>query len=200
MIGDPEIELRLGWVETAFLVVMYGFLCSASFLAIYVQGRHVDFTSLSASREELLAQTMTASEEERRRVSESISRRTPSEATFELHTSVLEEVGLGNPVDPIVFGVARELLSNVVRHSQASSASVKLAIVDGVCRLDVVDNGIGMSTEAAARRLAAGHIGLASHRARVEAAGGKFTIVDEPTGSHIRAQLRLRRSAVRGTP
>ena len=144
------------------------------------------------------------------------------EATFELHPSALEEVGLGaavftanrsaieitteidypirNPVDPIVFGVARELLSNVVRHSQASSASVKLAIVDGVCRLDVVDNGIGMSTEAAARRLAAGHIGLASHRARVEAAGGKFTIVDEPTGSHIRAQLRLRRSAVRGTP
>jgi two-component system NarL family sensor kinase len=73
MIGDPEIELRLGWVETAFLVVMYGFLCSASFLVVYVQGRHVDeITSLSASREELLAQTMTASEEERRRVSESI--------------------------------------------------------------------------------------------------------------------------------
>jgi two-component system, NarL family, sensor kinase len=92
------------------------------------------------------------------------------------------------------------LLSNVVRHSQATNASVQLAIVDGVCRLDVVDNGIGMSTEAAARRLAAGHIGLASHRARVEAAGGKFTVVGEPTGSHIRAELPLRRSAVHPAP
>jgi two-component system NarL family sensor kinase len=105
-----------------------------------------------------------------------------------------------NAIDPIVFGVVRELLSNVVRHSQATKASVQLAIVDGVCRLDVVDNGIGMSTEAAARRLAAGHIGLASHRARVEAAGGTFKIVGESTGSHIRAQLRLRRGAVQTTP
>lgn len=264
LIVDPEIELRLGWVETAFLVVMYGFLCSASFLVVYVQGRHVDeITSLSASREELLAQTMTAAEAERRRVSESIhdgplqdvlvarqeilefakmsageeldramaclhdASTRLREATFELHPSVLEEVGLAaaverlavftanrsaiaittdidypirNAIDPIVFGAVRELLSNVVRHSQATNASVQLAIVDGACRLDVVDNGIGMSTEAAARRLAAGHIGLASHRARVEAAGGTFTVVGESTGSHIRAELPLRRGTVQATP
>jgi two-component system, NarL family, sensor kinase len=256
LLADPAIE-RFGWIEAAFIVVMYGFLCSAAFLVVYVQGRHVDeITRLSASREELLAQTMTASETERRRVSESIhdgplqhvlvarqeilelARTSPGEeldraaaslhdasrqlreATFELHPAVLEHVGLGaaveqlalfnasrsgipittdidyptkNAVDAIMFGVVRELLSNVVRHSQASKASVKLTSAQQTCRLEVTDNGIGMSTEVAARRLAQGHIGLASHRARVEAAGGMLTILNEPVGTHVRVELPLRR-------
>ena len=256
LLADPAIE-RLGWVETAFLVVMYGFLCCAAFLVVYVQGRHVDeITSLSASREELLAQTMTASETERRRVSESIhdgplqhvlvarqellelARTSPGEeldraaaslhdasrqlreATFELHPAVLEHVGLGaaveqlaqftanrsgirittdidyatkNAVDDIMFGVVRELLANVVRHSRATHASVKLASARQACRLDVADNGVGMSSDVAARRLAQGHIGLACHRARVEAAGGKLTILNEPEGTHVRVEVPLRR-------
>jgi two-component system NarL family sensor kinase len=95
-------------------------------------------------------------------------------------------------VDPILFGVVRELLSNVARHSRAGAASVKLEVTDGVARMDVVDDGIGITADAAARRLAQGHIGLASHRARVQAAGGTLTIVDEPVGAHLRVELPLR--------
>jgi two-component system, NarL family, sensor kinase len=141
------------------------------------------------------------------------------EATFELHPEVLDEVGLGaavrklasltaersgitiaihidysgsNAIDPMIFGVTRELLSNVVRHSHAGQASVNLAVVDHVCCLDVADNGIGSRPDAAARRLAEGHIGLASHRARVEAAGGRMRIIDEPAGAHIRVEVPMR--------
>ncbi|EUA07485.1 histidine kinase-, DNA gyrase B-, and HSP90-like ATPase family protein [Mycobacterium kansasii 732] len=76
-----------------------------------------------------------------------------------------------NEIDPVMFGVARELLSNVVRHSRARTASVALGITDDTCVLDVADDGVGISGDTMARRLGEGHIGLASHRMRVDAAG-----------------------------
>ena len=87
--------------------------------------------------------------------------------------------------DSMVFALARELVSNVVRHSRATRATVSLRAVDGVCHLDVVDNGTGISQQDAFRRLQEGHIGLASQRERVEAAGGQMRIVPAATGTHI---------------
>jgi two-component system, NarL family, sensor kinase len=259
VLRHPLIEQQLGWPETLFLFGMYVFLCCTAFVAVRVEQRHADTVAgLSAVREQLLTETMTAAETERRRVSESIhdgplqdvlvarqeleeladsardehvERALASlhdastrlrEATFELHPAVLEQVGLAaaveqlasftarrtgiaiatdidyparNSIDPIVFGVARELLSNVARHSRASRASVKLGIDDHKCCLAVADNGIGIEGDAAARRLGQGHIGLASQKARVEASGGRLTIVDQPVGTHIHIELPLRREA-----
>jgi two-component system, NarL family, sensor kinase len=253
---DPVLVPTVGWTRLTLAVAIYGFLCCTALLAVYVQAKRVDeIVSLSESREQLLAQTMTASDEQQRQVSEFIhdgplqyvlaarhdisaqAKVQPSEhldralaslqnasrqlrdATFELHPEVLEHAGLAaaveklaavtaersgiaittdidypvtNAADPIVYGVMRELLSNVVRHSQATQASATLKLVDGVCHLDVVDNGVGFSEQVAARRVAQGHIGLASHRARVEAAGGVLTIVDTAVGTHIRAAVPLR--------
>jgi two-component system NarL family sensor kinase len=239
------------------IVLLYGFVCGTALLAVAFRIRHVDeMDKITASREKLLAETMTASEANRRQISESIHdgplqdvlaarrnivdflKQSPPtaqlesavaslhdacqrlrEATFELHPAVLAHAGLGaavnklasltadrsditiateidypisNPLDPIVFAVVRELLSNVVRHSGATRASVRLAITEKKCCLDVADNGIGINRDAAARRLAEGHIGLASHRTRVEAADGTMRIIDEPVGAHIRVELPLR--------
>jgi two-component system NarL family sensor kinase len=207
-------------------------------------------------REELLAQTMTASDVLQRRISESIhdgplqdilavrqelvelatafpgdervgralaglraASQQLRQATFELHPAILEQVGLGaaveqlaafaaqrsgikistdidypirSVIDPIVFGVVRELVSNVVQHSHAQSASVTLGITDETCVLDVADDGVGVSSETAARRLGEGHIGLASHRARVDAAGGVFLFLDSPAGTHVCVELPLK--------
>lgn len=140
------------------------------------------------------------------------------EATFELHPAVLAGAGLaravqqlatansarsgiditteidypaGNAVDPMVFSVARELISNVVRHSKATRASVRLRADDGVCILDVVDDGVGLSTQDALQRLQEGHIGIASQRARIEAAGGDIRSVPVPSGTHIQVTVPL---------
>lgn len=140
------------------------------------------------------------------------------EATFELHPAVLAGAGLaravqqiatansarsgidittdidypvGNPVDPMVFSVARELVSNVVRHSKATRATVSLRAVDGVCRLDVVDDGVGISQQDALQRLREGHIGIASQRARIEAAGGEIRSLAVPSGTHIQVTVPL---------
>ncbi len=142
------------------------------------------------------------------------------EATFELHPAVLAGAGLAravqqlatansarsgidivtdidypqsNAVDPIVFAAARELVSNVVRHSRATRASVALNAVDGVCHLDVADDGVGMSSRDAAQRLRQGHIGLASQRARIEAAGGSLTVVPTPVGTRLEVRVPMAR-------
>jgi two-component system NarL family sensor kinase len=55
--------------------------------------------------------------------------------------------GQSHAADPIVFGVACELVSHVVRHSRATRARITLEAADGMCRLDVIDDGIGTSDE-----------------------------------------------------
>jgi two-component system NarL family sensor kinase len=141
------------------------------------------------------------------------------EATFELHPAVLAGAGLERAVqqlaaasaarsgidftaeidyrgpyaiDAMVFAVVRELVSNVVRHSRATRARLTLQVVDGECRLDVVDDGVGLSDERAGSRLRRGHIGLASQRSRIEAAGGTLRSVAAPTGTHIAVRVPVR--------
>jgi two-component system NarL family sensor kinase len=125
----------------------------------------------------------------------------------ELHPAVLEQAGLvravediaeglrgrglrvtlraeGMPVrsatdaDRVVFGAVRELVANVVKHSGATAVGLDLRIGDGRVVASVVDDGTGLDEEHAAAQVAAGHIGLASQRLRVEAAGGR--LVAEP--------------------
>lgn len=257
VIQDPVMVDAIGWPEAVFRFVLYAFLCGTALVVVRIEERHThSVAGLSALREELLAQTMTASEVLQRRISESIhdgplqdvlaarqelielrmaapddehvnralaGLQSASEllrqATFELHPAVLEQVGLGaavgqlaaftaqrsgitistdidypirSEIDPIVFGVARELLSNVVRHARATTASVRLGITDGTCVLDVADDGVGVTGATMERSLGEGHIGLASHRARVDAAGGTFVFLDTPIGTHVCVEVPLK--------
>jgi two-component system NarL family sensor kinase len=246
---DHVLLAQVGYGRAALLTIVFGFLCCTAFLAVRAQGRQLEeITRLSASRQALLVDSMTASDDQQRRISEyihdgplqsvlmarqdivSVLKKRPDdaleralaglreatdqmrEATFELHPAVLAGAGLAravqqlatansarsgidittdidyptaDPIDPMVFAVARELVSNVVRHSRATRASVALRALDGVCHLDVVDDGVGMSAEDARQRLRQGHIGIASQRARIEAAGGAMRSIPVPSGTHI---------------
>ena len=64
----------------------------------------------------------------------------------------------------------------MVKHARATHVAVDLVLVDGTARLTVTDDGVGVATADVARRLGEGHIGLASHALRVEAAGGTLTL------------------------
>jgi two-component system, NarL family, sensor kinase len=129
------------------------------------------------------------------------------DAVFELHPYVLEEAGLTaalrsiaqqaaaraglaleldlryddrHPREPLLFSAARELLGNVVRHAEASRVVVRLVERDGSVELAVEDDGRGFPAERLAVRLAEGHVGLASQRVRVEAAGGAMDVTSSP--------------------
>lgn len=257
VLQDPVMSSGDRLAEAGFRFLLYAFLCCAAFLVVRIEERHTrSVAGLSALREELLAQTMNASDEAARRISEFIhdgplqdilavrqelveldgafegdervgralgglqlASERLRQATFELHPAVLEQVGLGaavqqlaeftaqrcgidisteieysgrRDIDAVVFGVARELLSNVVQHARARQATVMLGVTDRTCVLHVVDDGVGLRQETVARRLGEGHIGLASHRARVEAAGGALMFLDAPVGTHVCVEVPLR--------
>jgi len=78
--------------------------------------------------------------------------------------------------DRLLFGVARELVSNVVRHAHASRMMVALSLRNGVAELTVRDDGVGFTPGTAARKLSEGHIGVDSQRVKVEAAGGRLQV------------------------
>jgi two-component system NarL family sensor kinase len=137
----------------------------------------------------------------------------------ELHPAVLEQAGLvravedlaeglrdrgysvevttdGMPVGPatdaerVVFGAVRELVANVVKHSGATSVGLGLSRADDWITAVVTDDGKGFDTAAAEQRLASGHIGLASQRLRVEAAGGQLDAARaEPHGMRMTVTL-----------
>lgn len=257
VLQDPVMLSGVKLPEAGFRFLLYAFLCCAAFLVVRIEERHTrSVAGLSALREELLAQTMNASDVSQRRISEFIhdgplqdilavrqelveldaavdgdervgralaglqmASERLRQATFELHPAVLEQVGLGaavqqlaeftaqrsgidittdieystrSDIDPVMFGVVRELLSNVVQHAAARSATVMLGITDRTCVLHVIDDGVGFGRETMARRLGEGHIGLASHRARVEAAGGALVFLDVPVGSHVCVEVPLK--------
>ena len=125
------------------------------------------------------------------------------EAVFELHPYVLEQAGLEaalraagqraarrgdfrvhfdlahpqrHPQEALLFGAARELLSNAALHAEASNVDVVLRERNGAIELAVRDDGRGFDTALLPQRIAQGHIGLQSQRERVESVGGRFEI------------------------
>jgi two-component system, NarL family, sensor kinase len=86
------------------------------------------------------------------------------------------------PVDALLLSTARELATNVVKHAGAEHLLLELSLeaapTGQVARLVVADDGVGLRDTDLAGRLREGHLGLASRRIHVEAAGG--TLAFEP--------------------
>jgi two-component system, NarL family, sensor kinase len=139
------------------------------------------------------------------------------ETIFELHPYVLDEVGLApailataeraagrtgmtldlalqqevsTPFDDVLYSAARELISNAERHSGASHLFVELREDGAQILLAVEDDGRGIELARLGARVADGHIGLASQRARIESSGGSMDIVARP-GQGTRVEVRL---------
>jgi two-component system NarL family sensor kinase len=138
-------------------------------------------------------------------------------AVGELHPAVLEQAGLARALrelaenaersggfsvaleledwspalrtsaDRLLYAAARELLGNVIKHAAARSLTVNLAYRDSHAQLMVADDGCGIPPGALSASVGEGHVGLASYRTRVEAAGGSLTIERaEPSGTIAR--------------
>ena len=96
------------------------------------------------------------------------------------------------PLDGILYRTARELVGNAAKHASASTLRLSLTGSDGCARLVVADDGVGLPADAMTTSLRRGHIGLASHRVRIEAAGGTFTAAPAAEGGTVVAvQLPL---------
>ncbi|WP_111766069.1 sensor histidine kinase [Nakamurella deserti] len=101
--------------------------------------------------------------------------------------------------DLVVYSAVREALGNVVKHAHASAVAIVVERTDALLRVTVTDDGRGIADGAVERRLAAGHIGVASHRWKVEAAGGRFLIAPAlPHGTRVTVELPVRSDGTGG--
>jgi signal transduction histidine kinase len=91
----------------------------------------------------------------------------------------------------VLFRVLQESLTNVHRHSGASSVSILLARENGELKLEVRDNGGGIPEEHLKR--AGGHgkegVGIAGMRERVRELGGKIEIRSDRAGTAVIVNL-----------
>jgi PAS domain S-box-containing protein len=100
--------------------------------------------------------------------------------------------------DQLILSVVRELCLNCARHAEASALRVRLSQGEREVVLEVDDDGRGMDSLRPEAALREGHIGLASIAQRVEAVGGRFTLVSGPgEGTHVRATVPLDREPAR---
>jgi signal transduction histidine kinase len=86
-----------------------------------------------------------------------------------------------------LFRIAQECLRNVAKHSQAKSASMVLAGVDGAVHLMISDHGIGFDFDP--KQQHAG-LGLVSIRERTRLAGGTLSIHSRK-GDGTRVEVRI---------
>jgi signal transduction histidine kinase len=92
--------------------------------------------------------------------------------------------------DPLLCSVARELVTNAVKHARPSLVRVTADGREDGLTVEVVDDGRGIDSSPARPGVHAGHVGLAVARRRVEDAGGVLEIRTVPTGgTHVRVSL-----------
>jgi signal transduction histidine kinase len=96
------------------------------------------------------------------------------------------QVSFDGPVDSTIceetaehlLATVREAVTNIARHAGASEAKVILSVADGLCRLQVIDNGTGIDE----RETRQDGLGLANLRSRAEKLHGRFMIEPRQTG------------------
>ena len=98
----------------------------------------------------------------------------------------LETVELGGSAQLTVYRLVQESLTNMGKYADAKQAEISLHDFDGYIMVEVRDDGTGFDTT----QIKGSSHGLAGMQHRVEAAGGRLTVVSSPgQGTRISAVL-----------
>jgi signal transduction histidine kinase len=84
---------------------------------------------------------------------------------------------LSQDVKTSIYRIVQEALTNIVRHSQASSVGILLERIDNRIKVFVEDDGIGFDPELLETP---DHLGLVGIRERAEMLGGSLTVESLP--------------------
>jgi signal transduction histidine kinase len=87
---------------------------------------------------------------------------------------------LSHPVESVLFRIAQEALTDVARYAQATRATVTVTADEGVVRLVVAGDGVGLGPVRAAGPDGPQSWGLLTMAERTEAVGGRLRIDSDP--------------------
>ncbi len=100
-----------------------------------------------------------------------------------------------NPLPPLsaavevaAYRITLEAITNVVRHAQAGQCEVQLIVVQNGrthLQITITDNGLGLPKKPTLG------LGLHSMRERAEELGGSLKVLNQQTGTQVKAELPL---------
>jgi signal transduction histidine kinase len=97
---------------------------------------------------------------------------------------------LARDAETVLYRVAQESLTNVLKHANASNVTVTLRNSGGTVQLVVCDDGVGFAPEEPAKLRHQGRFGLIGMQERVALAGGKLHLRSAPgAGTTVEALL-----------
>ena len=102
------------------------------------------------------------------------------------HSWAASAEGLSPSFKREVILIAKGIVSNVIRHSNAESFRCEMQGDEFTLRLRCVDDGVGFDPE----KLTGDSLGMQSLRQRVERWGGRFSLVTQP-GQGVRIEISL---------
>jgi PAS domain S-box-containing protein len=98
-----------------------------------------------------------------------------------IHFTATPEVeALDSSRRTVLYRVAQEALTNVVRHARARCATVLIRKTSDAVRLEICDDGKSFSVDRMLAAKQGGRLGLLGMRERVEMVGGRFVIESTP--------------------
>jgi signal transduction histidine kinase len=100
---------------------------------------------------------------------------------------------LSREVETAVFRLVQECLTNIHRHSGSPTATIRIARLDGIVRVDVKDHGQGLTAEKRELMVSGGTVGVGIRgiRERVRQLGGTLEISSEGIGAGTCILVRL---------
>jgi len=96
-------------------------------------------------------------------------------------------------LETAVFRIVQECLTNIHRHSESSTADIRISQFAGGLAIELTDTGRGIPAEVLAKISSVGlpGVGLRGMRERVIALGGAFEILSEGKGTTVKVAIPL---------
>lgn len=101
-----------------------------------------------------------------------------------------KRAALPDPVNTVLFRIAQEALTNIVRHSKATRAALTLDVAPQAVSLTIADNGEGFDVSAALADPKSG-VGLRNMRERLDGLGATLQIVSQVGRTVVAATVPL---------
>ena len=97
---------------------------------------------------------------------------------------------LGDAERTVLFRVAQEALTNVVRHARATEVKMSIREISGAIRMEIGDNGKAFLVEKTVLAKNPARLGLVGMKERIEMVGGNLTIESvRGKGTTVRAEI-----------
>jgi len=106
---------------------------------------------------------------------------------------------LPDAVNTVLFRIAQEALTNIVRHAHAARAALTLEVAANGVTLSIADNGRGFDVAHALADPRAG-IGLRNMRERLESLGGRLDVASQPGHTLVTAWVPIGAAPIAAVP